>query len=103
MEEIKLGEYFRTENGKIHKWSKGRTYTGKNRITKHSPHLIDLIQEGDYVNGEKVTKIKEWKSSKDGYFRYAVTVYYHVIRADEIEDVVTHEQFNQNKYIVGED
>lgn len=71
-------------------------------IKKHSPNIIDLIEENDYVNGELVTKIREWKS-KEGTFRYAVTVHCTVIRADNIEDVVTHEQFEQMKYIVGDE
>ena len=75
-------------------------YINKPYIVKHSSNLIDLIQCGDYVNGEKVTNIKEWNSSKDGYFRYAVTCYYEIIRADEIKTIVTKEQFESISYKV---
>jgi len=106
MEEIKVGEYIRTKSGCIFKateyWLE-ECYSDRVNIKKHSKNIIDLIEEDDFVNGELVTKIKEWKSSKDGCFRYAVTVHCNVIRADEIEDVVTHEQFNQMKYIVGDE
>lgn len=43
--EIKIGEYFRTKKGKIHKWSKGRTYIGQDEILKHSKNIIDLIEK----------------------------------------------------------
>ena len=71
-----------------------------NAIVKHSPNLIDLIQCGDYVNGEKVTEIKEWNSSKDGYYRYAVTCHYEIIRADEIKTIVTKEMMESISYKV---
>lgn len=67
---------------------------------KHSKKLIDLIEVGDYVNGEIVTEIKEWNSSKDGYFRYAVTCHYEIIRADEIKTIVTKEMMESISYKV---
>lgn len=69
-------------------------------IVKHSPNLIDLIQCGDYVNGKEVTEIKEWNSSKDGYFKYAVTCHYEIIRADEIKTIVTKEMMESISYKV---
>ena len=71
-------------------------------IAKHSKNIIDLIEVGDYVNGEIVTKIKEWNSSKDGYFRYAVTCHYEIIRADEIKTIVTKEMMESVSYKVKE-
>lgn len=107
--EIKVGEYCRTSNGKIFKCSEivlGYIPKDENKtmiiqnIVKHSPNLIDIIEVGDYVNGEKVTEIKEWNSSKDGYYRYTVTCHYEIIRADEIETIVTKEQFESISYKV---
>ena len=66
----------------------------KEDITKHSPNIIDLIEEGDYVNGRYVQKITKTLI----YFRNCSHR-----RKDEllVEDIVTHEQFNSMKYIVG--
>lgn len=121
--ENEIGEYGRTNLGKIIKFAwledeKGKKYENKvilvdlmlketypyyyfkkgEYIVKHSPNLIDLIQCGDYVNGKKVTEIKEWNSSKDGFFRYAVTCHYEIIRTDEIKIIVTKEQFESISY-----
>lgn len=63
--EIKVGDYCRTSAGKIFKCSEivlGNIPKDENKtmivqyIVKHSPNLIDLIQCGDYVNGEQVCK-----------------------------------------------
>ena len=114
-EKIEVGEYVRTDNGKIHKVidiEKGsikikslyKEWIGLCCIVKHSKQLIDLIEVGDYVNGkfviatdnrindngEKVILIEnydEW--TDDG-----------VISNKDIKSIVTHEQFNSIKYEV---
>lgn len=117
--EIKVNEYIRTKRGIIDKavkilddyifleskffiteYGESSTFIKKTDVVKHSPNLIDLIQCGDHVNGEKVTDIKEWNSSKDGYFRYAVTCHYEIIRADEIKTIVTKEMMESITYKV---
>ena len=66
--EIKAGEYVRTKKGIIYKAD--QTYylnnnipikfaTFSDRVTKHSSNIIDLIEEGDYVNGHKILEIHE--------------------------------------------
>ena len=68
---MKVGDYVRTENGLIGKiiGFKGdmvetdnkRLITYKsnhNEIIKSSPNIIDLIEEGDYINGLRVEKNK---------------------------------------------
>ena len=69
MSEIEVGEYVRTKNGVIDKVDflcemiENTVYLLKQQslwfnadyIVKHSKHLIDLIQVGDYVNGELIT------------------------------------------------
>ena len=114
--EIKVGDWIRDREGHITKiiqtlslFKDVYLYLGEdgyqysdNAIVKHSSNLIDLIQCGDYVNGQEVTEIKEWNSSKDGYFRYAVTCHYEIIRADEIKTIVTKEQFESISYKVKE-
>ena len=79
--EIEVGEYGRTNKGKIFifAWlenSDGKRYTNKvllgngkifenkfyyfddgEEIVKHSKNIIDLIELGDYVNGEQVSNV----------------------------------------------
>lgn len=115
MEEIKVGEYVRNHSGiiikvkKIEKdmetndvWYYGGGFVGvwKSRVLKHSPNIIDLIEVGDYVNGCEVLIIKngipyiEYSNEFDDYTGY--------ITNDIIESIVTKEQFNSIKYVIGE-
>ena len=77
-------------------------------IVKHSKNIIDLIEEGDYVNGYKVVK-SNLESKKHGKY---VDVYCpsqnlklefleHVF-AEQIRTIVTKEQFAQMQYLVKE-
>lgn len=127
MEEIKVNDYVRIKNGSIRKIiaineGKEKIIFGKYRldkdynncrsvaekkIVKHSPNIIDLIEEGDYVNGEKVVAIDYDEDEKGNYynvlgimnidddFAYSVD-----LRAINIKSIVTKEQFNQVKYEV---
>lgn len=69
----------------------------RNYIVKHSKNIIDLIEEGDYVNGYRVEQVSigtnevlldhngfAWRTLKDG------------------DKIVTHEQFSSIEYKVGE-
>ena len=58
--------------------------------------LIDLIEVGDYVNGEYVTYINK----KDNY----IDVGYNdaILRAKNIKSIVTKEQFESMEYKVGD-
>ena len=109
--EIQNGEYIRTKDGikKIVKINEGKlsTYYGKyivfpeyknsksinvKNITKHSFNIIDLIEEGDYVNGQKavgVSNVSGWIDTKED-----------VIHKDHIKSVVTKEQFKAMEYEV---
>ena len=115
MSEIKVGEYVRTKDGYIGSYvstldgiiefnisdNKSKEYTPiftyYSNIKKHSSNIIDLIEEGDYVNGEKVKAI--------GYpFKESVK---EVIFEDDghtpkIATIVTKEQFKESEYKVNE-
>ena len=62
-DEISIGEYVRTDKGIITKAQEhfidgllnGKSIFGK--AVKHSKNIIDLIQEGDYVNGVRILDI----------------------------------------------
>ena len=62
---IEVGEYVRTNTGKIDKVINNNYYmpqyiecekeiVDKENISKHSKNIIDLIEVGDYVNGNEV-------------------------------------------------
>ena len=129
MEEIKVNDYIRTIDGYIRKVTqvnKKGTYEGicygaysvdksyKNsqgisakKIKSHSKDIIDLIECGDYVNGYKVIDVLE--NLETGELHLEMPMDYTnkelgdcTIYNKDIKDVVTKEQFNQMKYIVGE-
>lgn len=125
MEEIKVGEYIRTNSGTIAKLKRiefdkadkdlkwyfydkkefginivKEECINKPYIVKHSPYIVDLIEKDDYVNGYKVKQVLNPNMHGDlqiicvgGEIRYA-----HAIKT-----IVTKEQFNQMKYIVGDE
>lgn len=121
MEEIKVGEYVRTEYGTVAKIKhiidfnkeNSKVYLGGNKniavitnnpkedvvcilieeIVKHSPNTIDLIEVGDYVNGQEVVDKDEAFHSimlPDGYNYYE----------HDIKTIVTKEQFKRVMYEV---
>jgi hypothetical protein len=118
--EINVGEYVRDKNGIVGKvyditnepsvdigigimpevnavWiDKDKIkYLNKEDITKHSKDIIDLIEVGDYVNGREVTSF--------GYDHNDKRIYVNTISClsfenDEIETVLTKQQFEANAY-----
>ena len=100
---IEVGEYARTKNGIIFKtteyWveeynKEPEAYT----ILKHSPNIIDLIEEGDYVNGKYICSIGTAIGNlpiinhTDGTFT----------PSNLIESIVTKEQFASMEYKIEE-
>lgn len=131
--EIKAGDFIRTKGGNIGQVLKvipeckyttriGRiahspekywidTRKGsmsKPYIKKHSRNIIDLIEEGDYVNGEEVKHIADFEGTQKPIRKVIFTDQHRLIPGetaenDEVKSVVTKEQFNQMKYIVGDE
>ena len=128
MEEIKVGEYVRTENGLIGKVNKiepagsGCRYAGefltdeiiqfndgkiyerrvrRKQVVKHSKEVIDLIECGDYVNGILVTG-KESTLLYTGIKGIDGSGYHIPISqyGEGIKTILTKEQFEQNSYKV---
>ena len=129
--EIQVGEYIRTKDGYIRKiiedFSTDNSYFKldkeklakydftyfysdeifKKEIKNHSFNIIDLIEEGDYVNGDKIVKIEEdiyigglnlWteRDVPDGFGGFYRVKY----REKDIKFVVTHEQMEAMEYEV---
>lgn len=120
MEEIKVGEYVRINNdfrlialgiGKVIKINKDSIYVKMNfelpftfkkeNIAKHSFNKSDLIEKDDYVNGCKVYKVEE-----KGIIVYQKvensSIDFNWITKDEIQTILTHEQYENNCYRIGE-
>lgn len=67
----------------------------KDVISSDSP--IDLIKVGDYVNGGQV------RETEKDYIRISGGGYiWQFLKKEEIKSIVTHEQFSQMEYKVGE-
>ena len=114
---MKVGDYVRTkdgiakcikvipirENSFMYEFDK-EVYEGVNYLTaselekyKSSPNIIDLIEVGDYVDGVEIDYISE-----DGvYAEYNNSDYYY-FEEEDIESIVTKEQFESMKYKIGE-
>lgn len=76
-------------------------------IVKHSKQLIDLIEVGDYVNGREVKHIAMFEGFPD-YPKLIFVDETHLIpddtcENDEIQTILTKEQFEANCYKVGEE
>lgn len=110
--DIEVGEYVKLQNGKIRKIistvaqyyitdklniNEDNQYTIQN-IVKHSKNIIDLIEVGDYVNGEPVERIE---TGLDWGREIATTTQY-LTNEEDIETVVTKEQFENIEYKVGD-
>ena len=115
-EDIEVGDYVRTRNGKIRKVkstvaqyyitdrlniSDNNQFT-KNDIVKHSKNIIDLIEVGDFVNGYRVLEMFKFQNDK-----YAFTIcksdFKSICRIwseEDIETTLTKEQYSQNCYTV---
>lgn len=112
---MNVGDYVRTRDGKIFKWNKHCT-TSKEDYNEHtrkllfdeneiksSPQIIDLIEVGDYVNGDYVTKeVPKDKRKKQIIIVDSTCAEYGdlPLNNDEIETIVTHEQMEAMQYRV---
>lgn len=76
--------------------SKNDNYFWNNEIVgKPSNNIIDLIQDGDYVNGSRIIKI-----SFDSLGLIVETILYDKFREKDIKSIVTKEQFKNMEYEV---
>ena len=125
-DKIEVGEYIRTKTGNITKVCKikdtvvwtdefmdihcryNEGVLEKTDILKHSKNIIDLIEEGDYVNGEEITYINEDRFIKgqinlwtDMELRDVFGDYERLKYTDkDIKTIVTKEQFKETEYRV---
>lgn len=129
--ELNVGYYIRTDKGYITKIkqiqddnyifcdnvikkefcdSYEQCYSDTINIVKASENIIDLIEVGDYVNGERVIALRKdiperyiHMNSKDNFIFVEYDLannWYYGIDTDKIKTVVTKEQFESMKYRV---
>ena len=111
---MKIGDYCRTKDGFIAKLIEKDTWYkfdsvileeeypynylsrehAKELIVKSSPNIIDLIEVGDYVNGYLVEFV-----DKDDKMLICFGA---TLDNEDIESIVTHEQFESMEYRIGE-
>lgn len=133
MEELEVGDFIRTDNGiigqvvNIEKAWQGTRYAGEfltdniitindgkvydrrikdKNIVKHSKNLIDLIEVGDIVNNYIVLDVMEDLETGEIHLEMPSSFPKKgscAIYADEIETILTHEQYMQNCYKVEEE
>ena len=78
-------------------------------IVKSSPNIIDLIEVGDYVNGEQVSRIKQCPEYHLGdgiliFNEHNETIYsnFRTSKYYDIKSIVTKEAFESMEYKIGE-
>lgn len=76
-------------------------FIGDDDIVKASYYIIDILEVGDYVNGDKVIKIFNPMFLSIGELPYIITIN-GKYEEQEIETIITHEQMEQMEYKVEE-
>lgn len=122
MGKIEVGEYVRTNKGRIGKVVEIRLgfnkdlqlyqdiykldnglWTILDYIVKHSKKLIDLIEVGDIVNGMEVLDIHKPRDLWESIEIRVDSRYTNFILAEDIKTILTKEQYLANCYKVGEE
>lgn len=100
---IEVGEYVRTNGiiGKVEQignslfWLEdGSSYSLSNKSIKHSKNIIDLIEVGNYVNGERILDIT------GDYIHTNETDHNKFYLEKHIKTILTKEQYKANCYTV---
>ena len=117
--ELEVGMYIRTKDGIIDKilklnksYVKGVSQKDElyaydiDNIVKASYNIIDILEKGDYVNGQRIYYDEELdflyvqSFDADGeFYQESITKNSFI---DNIKSVITHEQMEQMAYKVGE-
>lgn len=100
IEELEIGMYVRTINGKIWIINSQQAISGhKKDIINASFNIIDLIEVGDYVNGNVVKELNDELVIMNTGLIYDNNLYLSIKQID-IKSIVTKEQFERISYEV---
>jgi hypothetical protein len=105
--ELRVNDYVRTRQGKIFKWDRYMTtteekcrdvdspyiYVNQNDIIKSSPNIIDILDVGDYVDRLRVVEKEEDYIVIENFDEHII-----ITKEDNINSIVTKEQFEEMKY-----
>lgn len=119
---IEVGDYVRLKNGKIAQIENINDFREpsmkyvldfqmadllfcgdevlKQQIVKHSKNIIDLIEEGDYVNGNRIDIVEK---DENGHVYYLQNTELPAVNKNEIKTILTKEQYEANCYKVEEE
>lgn len=127
MSKNEIGKYVRTEYGYILENTLGghrdivKALENKDshyefeygKIVRYSNTLIELVEVGDYINGEKVLEIRQIVEDLEAFatkiskkeiiicvFKSGDGSYYRYIKEAEIKNMLTHERYAQTCYDV---
>lgn len=75
-------------------------FIGNDDVVKASYNIIDILEVGDYVNGNPVCIIKE--DEHNIKWIYTDSNYKYGYLEEDIKSILTHEQMEQMAYKVGE-
>lgn len=106
---IEVNEYVRTDKGYIFKVDEEKKNlqianfldVEYGKMIKHSKQLIDLIEEGDYVNGMEVLDIHKPTDLWEPIEIRVDSRYTNFILAEDINTILTKEIYMANCYKVG--
>lgn len=111
-DEIKVGDYVRTKSGSIDKVINNEYYMPQyiecehaliriETIVNNSSNITDVIEVGDYVNGQYVVE-KFYDHVNEEWNIVIATTQHLKIRKNrnDIKSIVTHEQFKNVEYII---
>ena len=112
--DIEVGDYVRTKSGEIGIFVEYRDdkffckikikntyYTPPiSTITKHSKNIIDLIELGDFVNGNRVVDKYLYAGEKPVLETVGIEYNAYCLSEGDIREILTKEQYLQNCYTV---
>jgi hypothetical protein len=96
-------EYYEENWLELFKYNDNYSFFTNKNIIKSSPRIIDLIEVGDYVNGQLVKHIAYFEGVEEPIKKLIFSDEYHLIPTEvceenEIKSIVTKEQFEQMEY-----
>ena len=87
----------------LHIWLEDKDLITEKYLIKASYNIIDILEEGDYVNGDKIGYIDDCEGTmREFYYDYENPNEDVGHWQEEIKSVITHEQMEQMAYKVGE-
>lgn len=87
----------------LHIWLEDKDLITEKYLIKASYNIIDILEEGDYVNGDKIEYIDDCKGAmREFYYDYENPNDDVGHWQEEIKTIITHEQMEQMAYKVGD-